>query len=118
MWDEKAIRKEKLGGLLGVNRGSGAAGPLPAPRVRAAEGAGTVAPSASIFPTRSLASPMPASPGRGGLGAWLFYVTADDQEHVPATVWRHASARRSADVRRFEETDERFFVAIGSNPFR
>ena len=35
VWDEKEIRKEKLGGLLGVNRGSDQAPAVPAPRVRA-----------------------------------------------------------------------------------
>ncbi len=48
-------------------------------------------------------------------GAWLFYVTADEQER-PSTVWRHRiGTERSEDVCVFEETDERFYVGIGSS---
>ena len=47
-------------------------------------------------------------------GQWLFYVTPDAQER-PATVWRHRiGTPRVDDVRVFDETDERFFVGIGS----
>ncbi len=47
-------------------------------------------------------------------GRWLFYVTPDAQER-PSTVWRHrVGSPRVDDVRVFDETDERFFVAIGS----
>ncbi len=47
-------------------------------------------------------------------GAWLFYVTADDQER-PSKVWRHRiGSERADDVCVFDETDERFFVGIGS----
>ena len=47
-------------------------------------------------------------------GQWLFYVTPDPQER-PATVWRHrVGTPRSDDVCVFDETDERFYVAIGS----
>ena len=45
-------------------------------------------------------------------GAWLFYVT-DDQER-PYRVWRHAverALRRRVLV--FEEVDERYFVGVG-----
>ena len=44
----------------------------------------------------------------------MFYVTPDEQER-PATVWRHRlGTPRTDDVCVFDETDERFFVAIGS----
>ena len=47
-------------------------------------------------------------------GRWLFYVTPDAQER-PATVWRHRiGTPRVDDVCVFDETDERFFVGIGS----
>jgi oligopeptidase B len=47
-------------------------------------------------------------------GSWLFYVTPDEQER-PSTVWRHrVGTSRDDDVRVFDETDERFFVAIGT----
>lgn len=47
-------------------------------------------------------------------GRWLFYVTPDEQER-PATVWRHRiGTPRAADVQVFDETDERFFVNIGT----
>ena len=47
-------------------------------------------------------------------GHWLFYVTPDPQER-PATVWRHRiGTPRTDDVCVFDETDERFYVAIGS----
>ena len=47
-------------------------------------------------------------------GQWLFYVTPDTQER-PATVWRHRiGTPRVDDVCVFDETDERFYVAIGS----
>ncbi len=47
-------------------------------------------------------------------GHWVFYVTPDEQER-PATVWRHRlGTSRSDDVCVFDETDERFYVAIGS----
>jgi oligopeptidase B len=47
-------------------------------------------------------------------GQWLFYVTPDPQER-PATVWRHrVGTPHSDDVCVFDETDERFYVAIGS----
>jgi hypothetical protein len=47
-------------------------------------------------------------------GQWVFYVTPDEQER-PATVWRHRlGTARTDDVCVFDETDERFFVAIGS----
>ncbi len=47
-------------------------------------------------------------------GAWLFYVTADEQER-PATVWRHRLGTPPRDdVCVYDETDERFFVGIGS----
>ena len=47
-------------------------------------------------------------------GQWLFYVTPDAQER-PATVWRHRiGTPRVDDVCVFDETDERFFVGIGS----
>ena len=47
-------------------------------------------------------------------GAWCFYVTPDPQER-PAAVWRHRlGTPRADDVCVFEETDERFFVEIGS----
>ncbi len=47
-------------------------------------------------------------------GQWLFYVTADEQER-PATVWRHqVGTARVDDVCVFDETDERFYVGIGS----
>jgi oligopeptidase B len=47
-------------------------------------------------------------------GAWLFYVTADEQER-PSTVWRHRiGTERTDDVCVFDEQDERFFVGIGS----
>ncbi len=47
-------------------------------------------------------------------GQWVFYVTPDEQER-PATVWRHRlGTPRADDVCVFDETDERFFVAIGS----
>jgi oligopeptidase B len=47
-------------------------------------------------------------------GQWLFYVTPDTQER-PATVWRHRiGTPRVDDVCVFDETDERFYVGIGS----
>ncbi|MGB7879448.1 MAG: S9 family peptidase [Ilumatobacteraceae bacterium] len=47
-------------------------------------------------------------------GQWLFYVTPDPQER-PATVWRHRiGTPRVDDVRVYDETDERFFVTLGS----
>ena len=47
-------------------------------------------------------------------GAWIFYVTHDAQER-PATVWRHRIGTPPADdVVVHDETDERFFVTIGS----
>ncbi len=47
-------------------------------------------------------------------GQWVFYVTPDEQER-PSTVWRHRlGTPHSDDVCVFEETDERFFVGIGS----
>jgi oligopeptidase B len=47
-------------------------------------------------------------------GQWLFYVTPDAQER-PATVWRHRiGTDRADDVCVFDETDERFFVGLGS----
>jgi oligopeptidase B len=47
-------------------------------------------------------------------GQWVFYVTPDEQER-PATVWRHRlGTPRADDVCVFDETDERFFVGIGS----
>ncbi len=47
-------------------------------------------------------------------GQWVFYVTPDEQER-PATVWRHRlGTPRTDDVCVFDETDERFYVAIGS----
>ena len=47
-------------------------------------------------------------------GHWLFYVTPDAQER-PATVWRHRiGTPRVDDVCVFDETDERFYVGIGS----
>jgi len=47
-------------------------------------------------------------------GAWIFYVTPDAQER-PATVWRHRIGTPPADdVVVHDETDERFFVTIGS----
>jgi oligopeptidase B len=47
-------------------------------------------------------------------GDWIFYVTPDAQER-PATVWRHRiGSDRADDVCVFDETDERFFVGIGS----
>ena len=47
-------------------------------------------------------------------GQWVFYVTPDEQER-PSTVWRHRlGTPRSDDVCVFDETDERFYVAIGS----
>lgn len=45
---------------------------------------------------------------------WCFYVTPDPQER-PSAVWRHRlGTPRTDDVCVFEETDERFFVTIGS----
>jgi len=45
---------------------------------------------------------------------WCFYVTADPHER-PAAVWRHRlGTPRTDDVCVFEESDERFFVEIGS----
>ena len=47
-------------------------------------------------------------------GNWVFYVTPDAQER-PSKVWRHRlGTPRTDDVCVFDETDERFFVAIGS----
>ena len=47
-------------------------------------------------------------------GDWLFYVTPDPQER-PSTVWRHRiGTPRVDDVRVFDETDERFFVSVGT----
>lgn len=47
-------------------------------------------------------------------GDWVFYVTPDDQER-PARVWRHRIGTSSSeDVCVFDETDERFYVAVGS----
>jgi oligopeptidase B len=47
-------------------------------------------------------------------GNWLFYVTPDAQER-PSTVWRHRlGTPRSDDVCVYDETDERFYVGIGS----
>jgi oligopeptidase B len=47
-------------------------------------------------------------------GQWVFYVTPDAQER-PSTVWRHRlGTPRTDDVCVFDETDERFYVAIGS----
>jgi len=47
-------------------------------------------------------------------GQWVFYVTPDAQER-PSTVWRHRlGTPRTDDVCVFEETDERFYVGIGS----
>ena len=47
-------------------------------------------------------------------GVWCLYVTPDPQER-PAAVWRHRlGTPRADDVCIFEETDERFFVEIGS----
>jgi oligopeptidase B len=49
-----------------------------------------------------------------GDGAWLFYVTADEQQR-PSTVWRHRiGTERTDDVCVFDEPDERFFVGVGS----
>lgn len=48
-------------------------------------------------------------------GRWVFYVTPDAQER-PAKVWRHQVGTPSGDdVCIFDETDERFFVALGSS---
>ena len=47
-------------------------------------------------------------------GEWLYYVTPDPQER-PSTVWRHRiGTPRVDDVRVFDETDERFFVSVGT----
>lgn len=47
-------------------------------------------------------------------GAWLFYVTADEQQR-PSTVWRHRiGTERADDVCVFDDPDERFFVGVGS----
>jgi oligopeptidase B len=47
-------------------------------------------------------------------GNWIFYVTPDAQER-PSTVWRHRIGTPQADdVCVFDETDERFFVGVGS----
>jgi oligopeptidase B len=47
-------------------------------------------------------------------GQWVFYVTPDEQER-PSTVWRHRlGTPRTDDVLVFDETDERFYVGIGS----
>jgi oligopeptidase B len=47
-------------------------------------------------------------------GQWVFYVTPDAQER-PSTVWRHRlGTPHTDDVCVFEETDERFYVGIGS----
>jgi len=47
-------------------------------------------------------------------GNWIFYVTPDAQER-PSTVWRHRIGTPQADdVCVFDETDERFYVNIGS----
>jgi oligopeptidase B len=47
-------------------------------------------------------------------GQWLFYVTPDEQER-PSTAWRHRIGTAHVDdVCVFDETDERFFVALGS----
>jgi oligopeptidase B len=46
-------------------------------------------------------------------GAWLFYVTADEQER-PYRVWRHRLGDTTGDDHLvFEEDDERFFVGVG-----
>ncbi len=46
-------------------------------------------------------------------GAWLFYVTADEQER-PYRVWRHRLGEPAGDDQIvFEERDERFFVGLG-----
>jgi oligopeptidase B len=48
-------------------------------------------------------------------GQWVFYVTPDAQER-PSTVWRHRlGTPRTDDVCVFDETDERFYVGIGSS---
>lgn len=45
---------------------------------------------------------------------WLFYVTADEQQR-PSRVWRHRLGTSTADdVCVFDESDERFFVGIGT----
>ena len=54
VWDEKEIRKQKLGGLLGVNRGSEQARSVPAPGVRAGQG--------DAAPSRSSARASPSTP--------------------------------------------------------
>ncbi len=47
-------------------------------------------------------------------GNWVFYVTPDAHER-PSTVWRHRlGTPRADDVCVYDETDERFFVGIGS----
>jgi oligopeptidase B len=47
-------------------------------------------------------------------GQWVFYVTPDPQER-PSTVWRHRlGTPHTDDVCVFEETDERFYVGVGS----
>ena len=47
-------------------------------------------------------------------GQWVFYVTPDEQERA-STVWRHqVGTPRTDDVCVFDETDERFFVGIGT----
>ena len=47
-------------------------------------------------------------------GQWVFYVTPDEQQR-PSTVWRHRlGTPRTDDVCVFDETDERFYVGIGS----
>ena len=45
-------------------------------------------------------------------GTWLFYVTPDEQMR-PSCVWRHRlGTPQSADVKVYEEADERFYVYI------
>jgi oligopeptidase B len=47
-------------------------------------------------------------------GAWLFYVTADAQQR-PSRVWRHRLGTDvDEDICILEETDERFFIGIGT----
>jgi len=47
-------------------------------------------------------------------GAWLFYVTADAQQR-PFRVWRHRIGTEvDEDICIFEETDERFFMGVGT----
>jgi len=47
-------------------------------------------------------------------GKWLFYVTADEQQR-PSKVWRHQLGTDAKDdICVLEETDERFFIGIGT----